>query len=76
MMTDYTKPRVEQVALPKGDSTPLLQWFTQSEIYDLLKPQTQSEVNGFIYACGKCTARGIESFKQYLWREYHAIHNI
>lgn len=76
MMTDYSKPLEVQPALPKGDSTPLLQWFTQEEIDKLIKPQTQSEVNLFISACNKSTARGIESFKAYFWREYNAIRNI
>ena len=60
--------------LPAGDSTPLLQWFTQSEIDHLLKPQTQSEVNLYVMACARSSQTGVVSFKQYLWREYYAAH--
>ena len=75
-MTDRTHGAVIAVnpMLPAGDSTPLLQWFTQSEIDHLLKPQTQSEVNLYVTACARSSQNGIDSFNQYLWRTYYAAH--
>ena len=70
-LIDQLKP------LPLGDITPLLQWFTETEVKTLLGSQmTQPEVNTFVFACRKSTQQGIDAFKAYLWRNYDAIRNV
>lgn len=77
MSSDKTREAQELQPLPLGDITPLLQWFTETEVKELLGSQmTQSEVNMFVMACRRSTPRAIEHFKAYLWRSYYAIRNV
>lgn len=77
MMTAQQRAIDELKPLPLGDITPLLQWFTETEVKTLIGSQmTQSEVNMFVMACRRSTPRAIEHFKAYLWRSYYAVRNV